>query len=369
MADNLGDGIDRLPSGRNRARYRDADGVQRSKSFTKLKDAQKWLRAQRVAVDQGIVERKPDTTTVFQLAFKYNEGRHHRALSQRQAEQYLRHLKESPLGRRYVTAARPSDIQSYVSFLSKTQKLSARTTRNHVAWVRRVFIVAVDDDIIVKSPVRSTLALPPITAPKIKPLTREQIDAWVEAMPERYAFAITLQAATGLRIGELLGLRVDDVDLMRRVVHVDHQLGRTGRTMVPTKTEHSMRDVPLARDVALLLSAQIANYPPGKDGVIFSTTFGNAVRHDIHSTMLKDAASEAGLPEGTSSHDLRHWFASVLVAAGLPLNVVAAQLGHKDAALVVSTYSHLLPDAQDVARQAIDAVWEAPVSRAVSRKG
>jgi integrase len=62
----------------------------------------------------------------------------------------------------------------------------------------------------------------------------------------------------------------------------------------------------------------------------------------------------AGLPTGTTSHDLRHHFASVLLAAGESVVAVAERLGHENASLILSTYGHLMPDSEERTRRAID---------------
>lgn len=69
--------------------------------------------------------------------------------------------------------------------------------------------------------------------------------------------------------------------------------------------------------------------------------------------------ASAGLPTGTTSHDLRHHFASLLLAAGESVVAVAERLGHDDASLVLSTYGHLMPDSEDRTRRAVDAAWGA----------
>jgi integrase len=69
--------------------------------------------------------------------------------------------------------------------------------------------------------------------------------------------------------------------------------------------------------------------------------------------------ASAGLPVGTTSHDPRHHFASLLLAAGESVIAVAERLGHDDASLVLSTYGHLMPDSEDWTRRAVDAAWGA----------
>jgi integrase len=66
---------------------------------------------------------------------------------------------------------------------------------------------------------------------------------------------------------------------------------------------------------------------------------------------------KSGLPAGTTSHALRHHYASVLMAAGESVVAVAERLGHENAALVLKTYGHLLPDSEDQTRRAIDDAW------------
>jgi integrase len=69
------------------------------------------------------------------------------------------------------------------------------------------------------------------------------------------------------------------------------------------------------------------------------------------------AAGEAGMPDGTTTHDLRHHFASVLLGAGESVVAVAERLGHRNANLVLSTYGHLMPDSEERTRKALDAAW------------
>jgi integrase len=75
--------------------------------------------------------------------------------------------------------------------------------------------------------------------------------------------------------------------------------------------------------------------------------------------LIGRAVTKVGLPKGTTSPDLRHHYASVLLAAGESVVAVAERLGHEDASLVLSTYGHLMPDSDDRTRSAIDAAWDA----------
>jgi integrase len=78
-------------------------------------------------------------------------------------------------------------------------------------------------------------------------------------------------------------------------------------------------------------------FPPTDDGTLFTTRFGDCYRHDYYGrTIFSAAVDAAGLPKVTS-HDLRHHFASVLLAAGESMVAVAERLGHENATLVLKT--------------------------------
>lgn len=170
---------------------------------------------------------------------------------------------------------------------------------------------------------------------------------------------VIAQAGLGLRIGELLALRVRDVDFMRRSVRIEWQLAPGHRTRSAPKTRRSTRTVPLPQVVAEALSIHLEEFPPGDDGTLFTTRFGMPYRHDYYGTRIfSEAVAKAALPASTTSHDLRHHYASVLLAQGESVVAVAERLGHHNASLVLSTYGHLMPpDSEDRTRRAIDNAW------------
>lgn len=93
---------------------------------------------------------------------------------------------------------------------------------------------------------------------------------------------------------------------------------------------------------------------------MFATYQGNPYGSDYYSKLFRATVARTTLPKGTSSHDLRHHYASVLLAAGESVVAVAARLGHENAGLVLSTYGHLMPDSEERTRRAVDNVWCAP---------
>jgi integrase len=169
---------------------------------------------------------------------------------------------------------------------------------------------------------------------------------------------VPTQAGLGLRIGELLGLRASDVDILRRSMRIECQIPPGARERTEPKTPRSRRSIPLPTSLAEELAQHMADFPPAPDGSLFSTRFGGCYLHAYYGTTIFQAARRrVGLPEGTTTHDLRPHYASVLLAAGESVVAVAERLGHEDAQLVLSTYGHLMTDSAGRTRRALDAAW------------
>lgn len=146
--------------------------------------------------------------------------------------------------------------------------------------------------------------------------------------------------------------------LSRREVQIVHQVDRKTREFAPPKTARSRRTVPLPNVVSLELAKHMQTYPPAANGLLFHTRDGLPYWHDWYGNKaFKKAALKAKCPAGTTRHDLRHHYASALLAAGESVIAVAERLGHDNAELVLSTYGHLLPNLEDRTRKAVDAAW------------
>jgi len=204
--------------------------------------------------------------------------------------------------------------------------------------------------------------LPKVPRQQIEPLPTETVWALVEAVPPRYRALVILAAGTGMRQGEALGLTVDRIDFLRRVVRVDQQLlSVPGREpfLAPPKTAASVRTIPLPQVVIDALAAHLAAYPPSAAGLVFTTGTGAPVRRSSFGDVWRAAVKAAGAPPGTGIHQLRHYYASLLIRHGESVKVVQARLGRASASQTLDTYSHLWPDSDDRTRTAVDSVLSA----------
>ncbi len=186
-------------------------------------------------------------------------------------------------------------------------------------------------------------------------------------MPDRYRALVTLAAGTGLRQGECFAVEVRHI-VLRRLLKVEQQLvllPGAPPQIGPPKTDASYRTVPLPQVVVDAPAAHLAAFPAGDSGLIFTTPTGDPIsRTRFSASLWRPAVQRAGLPAGTHFHDLRHFYASLLIRHGESVKVVQSRLGHANAVETLNVYSHLWPDSEDRTRAAVDSVLGA-TSRAI----
>lgn len=341
------------------ARWRDPDHRQRKKSFRRKVDADRFLTTVSADMLRGqYIDPDAGKVLVAEYARSWVATRPHRpSTAEHQARLIRNHLAVTPLGRMPMSGVRASHVQGWAS--DRSRVLQPSTLRVLVQLVRSVFAAAVVDRVIGVSPVQR-ITVPRSESPRVVPLSVDEVRRLVGAMPPRGRAMVFAQAGLGLRLGELLGLQVDDVDFLRRVVRIRHQLARDTTGLVPCKTPRSVRDVPLPTVVADVLASHLAEFPPSS-GFLFQAARGRPWwQMDYTNRFFRPAVTAAGLPVGTTTHDLRHHYASVLLAAGESVVAVAERLGHENATLVLTTYGHLLPDSEERTRRALDEAWCAP---------
>lgn len=282
----------------------------------------------------------------------------HRQLTAEGVESVLKNHIYPHLGGRAVGSIRTADVQAWVKKVS--EGLAPSTVELVYRYLKAIMRAAVEDRVIPRSPCTKSVKLPKKEGGKVVPLEIAQVRAVRAALPARYRALVTLGAGSGLRQGEAFGLTVDRVDFLRRTVTVDRQLiSAVGKApeFGPPKTEASYRTVPVAKVVTDALAAHLAEFGPGPDGLIFTGDTGEAIRRAQWSPIWRPAALEAGLPPRAGFHALRHFYASALIAKGCSVKVVQESLGHSKAAQTLDTYSHLWPNDQDRARQAIEDIF------------
>ena len=238
--------IEKRPNGVWRARYYDDAGKQHARHFPRRTDAKTWLDEVTASVVRGDYVDPRDTNTLLKTyAAQWERVQVGRGSTLSIIDNAVRLHINPALGERRIGSIRQSDIQGLVKAL-EGKGLAAGTVRNIYDTAARIFASAVDDRVIPSSPCRR-IKLPKDDTGEVVPLTLTQVRSLEVGMGDLGTAVIAL-AGSGLRIGELLGLDVSDVDFLRRTIRVQRQRAQSGE-LTPPKSKSSDRTVPVGQTV------------------------------------------------------------------------------------------------------------------------
>ncbi len=163
---------------------------------------------------------------------------------------------------------------------------------------------------------------------------------------------VALCAFAGLRLGEAAGLRVRDVDFLRRTIRVEQQV--QGSTLKPAKIVPPKygeeRSIYVPDELLRTLSAHLADN--GGDDLVIVDLLGRKFNRSTAGEQWRRIRTAAKLPADVTLHALRHTYASNLIAAGCDVVTVQRALGHSQPSITLNTYAHLWPSAEDRIRAA-----------------
>jgi integrase len=279
------------------------------------------------------------------------------------------------LGQLTLTKLQPLHIQEYYSEALATGRrdgnggLSAKTVLHHHRVLREALKHAVKWRLIAVNPADATE--PPRPQPhEIRVLSEDEVARLIDAAKGTpLAFPILVALSTGLRRGEILALRWEDIDLQRATLAVRQSLEETRdgiRFKVP-KTKKSRRVVALP---AALVEALVRHKgeqaqhrlmigPDYRDhGLVIARPDGTPVRPNYITLAFTRLSRRCEL-HGVRFHDLRHTHATELLRQGIHPKVVSERLGHATVGMTLDVYSHVLPDMQEEAARRIDQALRA----------
>lgn len=338
--------------GRWLARWRDPAGRQRKKSFRRKLDAQRWLDQLNADRHRGqYIDPAGAKVTVGMLAEAWSKGLTH--LKPSTANRYrgiVRTYVMPKWGGWQLGRIGHSDVAEWVSALSG-EGLAPGSVRQ----VHRVFSLILDDAVfdgrIARNPAKR-VKLPRQVREEPRFLSGDELAALVAACRDG-GHVVAVLGLTGLRFGELAGLRVRRVNFLRRRLEVVETLTEVGgRVVVGTPKTHQHRSVPFPRQLGPRLTELCKGH--GADDYVFRAPEGGPLRlRNWRRTVFDPACSEAGIV-GLSPHDLRHTAASLAIAAGANVKAVQSMLGHSSAAMTLDVYAGLFGDDLDAVADALD---------------
>lgn len=347
--------IQKRPNGKWRARYRDNDGKEHARHFEfknnprkPSESAQHWLDAETAALNRDDwVEPANRDITVAQWGERWLEGyARHRASTLRQARTHVKRISEH-FGSRKLRALKPSDVNEWIVTL-QGEGLAASTVYALHSRLAQLYSDAIHEGILTKSPT-SRRTSPPQGKQRPYVATTAQVWGLYDAMPAEARKGILLGAFAGLRVAEAVVFQPVHVDAEEHVLHPTIQ-----HPAEPLKTETSKTEIPVPPELTKMLLDGVA----GETVPFVLGAFGRPVTPYRFEDMFRVARAKVkGLPDGFRFHDLRHYFASLLIAGGLDIKTVQKRVRHASAKTTLDTYGHMFPDKDESARAVIaDAI-------------
>jgi integrase len=330
--------------------------------LTKLRQAQRDL-------EDG-VDLSAETMTVAQFLDKWLAASVRPSVKIKTYEGYesICRIRVKPrIGSKKLTKLTALDLQSLYTNLA-TAGLSPRSVHHTHRVLHRAFVQAQRWNLIARNLCDGAQG-PRATRSEMKVWTPDEADAFLHATRKHRMHALyVLALTTGMRQGELLGLKWADLDLAASTLAVRRSLQwqrGNGCAFVEPKTTRSRRRVHLSQRAIAALRAH-------KDGqawarreaaeawqdqdLVFCDPLGGVVAPSHQTAVFKSAAEAAGLPV-IRFHDMRHTAATILLARGVHVKLVSEMLGHSTIVLTLDTYSHLIPAMHGDAASVMDAVF------------
>lgn len=259
------------------------------------------------------------------------------------------------IGTKKISRLKAADVQRLIR--EKINELSPRTV-NLIHHVIRAALNQAVKNKLVHDNVALNVSKPRVPRREMKTLSADDVKRLEELAPalrsERLYPAFILLIYTGLRRGELLGLKWSDIDFDTGTLTVVRSLAKTkgGLILQDTKTATSNRRVPLSQTALAILKKHKAAQAQEKllygdkyndQGLVFARENGLPIYPDTLRKVLLRILDKAGLPH-VRVHDLRHTFATLLLEAGENPKVVAELMGHANIGMTLGKYSHVRPN-------------------------
>ncbi len=258
-----------------------------------------------------------------------------------------------------LTELRTSDLQKfYVKLLTEGRivrkesakqphGLSPKTVKNVHVFLSTALDKAVAEKLIAENPAKGC-KLPKADHSEMQTLPLDKVDQFfAEAKRSGVYEMYLLEIATGLRRGELLGLKWTDLDGQANTIHVRRQICRIDGVVTegPLKTKNSYRKIVIPSDVMSVLKEKEKNDAGFSEYVFPSAKTGGPISPDSVLHMLHRVLERAGLPK-IRFHDLRHTFATMALQNGVDVKTLSNILGHFSAGFTLDTYAHVTTNMQ-----------------------
>jgi integrase len=348
--------VTRTPSGSFRAGYRAPDGTVKTKTFTRAGTAKSWLNDQIHARSTGEWVDPSKGRVKFVTRFEmYLESRDLRPSTRARYRIHGDRYILPWFARQRMNEITSDSIETWLADL-RAREVGASTIDSSLRLLRSVLTHAL----------RGASPATGVRGPKLSPaparaLELEEVAALTEAVPDRYRAMIEVLAFRGLRIGEVCGLRAEDLDLLRGRLSVNRTLSEiSGRLVLgDPKTAAGRREMGLPAFLRDSLTEHLEAFsdPRDPEAYVFTAPGGGPVRPgNFRRRVFNPAAGAVGLTD-VSPHNLRDTCASMLIAQGATVVEVARLLGHERPSITLDRYASWFARSAEEMDQRMDAAF------------
>lgn len=339
-----------------RVQYRSPDGKSRTKrGFRTKNEAKAWADKNAVSIhNQDWINPTAGRVTIAELGPRWLAMQTHlKPKTLHETKGLYRRYVEPRWGAVPVQSIKPSDVQEWTSTMGK----SGSTVRQAHAVLAKILDLAVMDERVRSNPARG-VTLPRKGRARKVYLTESQLGALAAAAP-RHTEIIWLLGTVGLRWGELAGLQVGDVNLLRGRLSIERSAVTVGSAVeVGLPKTHERREVVVPASVMKLIAPLVEGRAPS-DWVWSRPSDGTPLRVPSHGDWFDQAVQTCMANDPSFSrvtpHGLRHVAAGLMVSAGANVKVVQRQLGHASAAMTLDVYADLFDEDLEAVGRALDS--------------
>jgi integrase len=331
------------------------------KTFSTLAAARAWRAEVYTGLRRGSV-RAPGSTTVREAAEDLVDGMRSGRIRTRAGDRYkpsairgyeaaLRHYIVRPLGGMRLADVQRRDVQRIADDLLAEGR-DPSTIRNALMPLRVIYRRALEDGDVAVNPC-AHLRLPAVRGRRERIASPDEAQQLLATLPERDRPIWATALFAGLRRGELMALRWEDVDLAAGVIRIERSYDDKGRVEIEPKSRAGQRTIPIVgalRDVLVEHKTR-----QGRDsGLVFGSSPETPFQPSNLWRRAQRAWKRAGL-EPIGLHEARHTFASVLIAAGVNAKAITTYMGHASIQTTYDLYGKLMPGSESEAAALVDA--------------
>jgi integrase len=341
--------------------YSAREGRKVRRTFGTLAAARAWRAEAIIALRKGTMRAAP-TPTLREAGEAWLAGARDGSVRNRSGDVYkpsalrgyeaaLRTRILPDLGGARLSEITRADVQSLVDRLL-AQGLDASTLRNAVMPLRVIFRRAIARGEVPFNPTTG-LELPAVRGSRERIATPEEAAALLRALDDgdRAVWATAIYA--GLRRGELMAVRWENVDLAAGVISVERSWDPKDRSLVGAKTRAGRRRVPIGSALRGVL-VEHGLRQGRRSGLVFGRTVDKPFSYEALLQRAKRRWRAAALvPIGL--HECRHTFASLMIGAGVNAKALSSYMGHASIQITFDRYGHLMPGNEDEAAGLLDA--------------